>query len=348
MATKNSRLFIIVGLGSIGKKHAEFFFSKENQFIFIDPSSEIQKWKKDKFNFTNCYLFRSINSAKKTIKKINLPKIGIISNWGTQHYDSLIHLYNFGIKNFFIEKPISNSINSLDHLLELSKQNKIRFIGGFGWRYSEIPKKINDLSNNYLGGSPKIINFNGGAFGIVTNGIHYLDLAISIFNSYPIDVISSLKNDLINPRQKNLNFFEGSAIWNFSNKKKLIINATNHSSVRPTAEIICPKGKIRINEDMSLSIFQRDENEIKQDPRIIRLGIPNENKNLKFKPNYNTGFNKLVDTLLDEKNKNLDSNREIIATRSIIYALIASLTKKNQIINKTLPKKYYYKKWMIS
>ena len=63
-----------------------------------------------------------------------------------------------------------------------------------------------------------MISVNGGAAGIVTNGIHYLDLAISIFNSSPKSVFSNLFSSSINPRSSDLDFWEGTAYFNFTQK----------------------------------------------------------------------------------------------------------------------------------
>ena len=91
-------------------------------------------------------------------------------------------------------------------------------------------KGMLEISKKKLGGLPTLMCVNGGAMGIVTNGIHYLDLAISIFQSHPKYVISDLRNMKINPRSKALDFWEGSATWGFKNNKQLSINTSNFSN----------------------------------------------------------------------------------------------------------------------
>ena len=346
MSQNEPHLLIIVGLGSIGKRHAEYFHSSNAVMLFIDPSDEVKNWKKKTFK-NNCQLFKSINSAESFIKKSDLPKFGIISNWGTQHYDSVLSLLSLGVKKFFIEKPIANSIYKIDQLLNLSLENNINYICGFTWRYSGLYEKINEIARNKLGGSPVIINYTGGAFGIVTNGIHYLDLTISLFDAYPKKITSCLGSSSINPRSDDLEFYDGTAVFEFEKNRRLILNASNDSSVSPTAEIICPQGKIKINEDMSLTIYKRDEKEIKNDPRIIRLGKAHKIDNLKFTPDYQNGFKLLAMKLFSNLPMN-NPERELIATRCIIYSLIASKLNKSIQLDSSLPQKYYEKNWMIS
>jgi predicted dehydrogenase len=346
MNQNDSYLLIIIGLGSIGKRHAEYFSSPNATMVFIDPSEKVKIWKKEHF-IKNCKLYKSINSAKNYIDNINLPKFGIISNWGTQHYDSVVSLEKLGVKNFLIEKPIANSIYKIDELHNLSLKNNVNYICGFGWRYSGLFEKINDIAVNKLGGRPSILNYNGGAFGIVTNGIHYLDLAISLFDSYPKKVISSLRSSNINPRNDKLEFYDGTAVFEFKKNRRLILNASNESSVSPTAEVICPLGKIKVNEDMSLTVYKRNEKEIEQDPRVIRLGKAYKLKNVKYNPNYKNGF-KLLATQLFSKIPTHNPERELVATKFIIYSLTASLLNKSISTDSNIPKKYYKKNWMIS
>ena len=158
-----------------------------------------------------------------------------------------------------------------------------------------------------------------------------------------------MKNNKINPRSKDLDFWQGVSSWLFADNKNLTISSSNQSSVAFTIQIICPTGKIVINEDMSVSVYKRNELEIKNDPRIIRLGIPERHKNLDYIPNYSTVSEKLISPLLDIEDSNIISGeREIAATKCILYALISSKLNKKILINENVSEKLYKKEWMIS
>ncbi len=345
---KKSYFIVIVGLGSIGRRHAEYFSSIKGEMIFIDPSKTVFTWaketKEDKYK-----IFKNIEDAKPYIVKNNLPKIAVISNLGHQHYSSVLELYDMGFKNFFIEKPVVNALYQIDKLTSMIIDGKINIVTGFGWRYSGLPEKITNISKLHLGGVPLLINMVGGAFGMVTNGIHYLDLAVSIFNSNPLSVISDLDSQNINPRSNKLDFWEGSSVWNFPDGKKLIINASNQSSVSSIIQVICPKGKIVINEDMSVSTYKRDDIEIAKDPRVTRLGKPVKLNELNFKPDKSKVYDILFLPLFEMDKKMLTSvEREMIATKSIIYSLISSSLEQKLNINDDVDEKYYNMEWMIS
>lgn len=338
--------FIILGLGSIGKHHAKFLSTYKGQLICIDPNTTAKNWVQDNFEPDKALSFSSLQEAEEHISSSPLKKIGVISNWGTQHYQSILDLKMLKIKNLYVEKPIANSLAALDAINDMSDQ--LNFIGGFQNRYTNIIERIHQISLNELGGLPTMMTVNGGAAGMVTNGVHFVDLSISIFGEDPLSVISNLSSSNINPRSKELDFWEGSASWQFSNNRNLTINFTNQSSVGRTAEIFCPKGKIKINEDMSLDIFQRDEAEILADNRIIRLGAVTQKNSNSIEPNSDQLFSRIFSPFLQDDNDSFNIDRELIATKAMIYALIASKKERKLFLSEKPDINWYEYQWKIS
>ena len=340
-----SHQFIILGLGSIGKRHAEFLSSYNGELVCIDPNPEARKWVTDNIQSPAC-VFSSLQEAQAHITSSSLKKIGIVSNWGTLHFQSILDLKALKIKNLYVEKPIANSLRALDALGEMSDQ--LQIIGGFQNRYTNISESIHRISEDELGGLPTMMTVSGGAAGMVTNGVHFLDLSISIFGSNPIAVVSNLSSSSINPRSQELDFWEGSASWEFSGNRYLAINFTNLSSVRQTAEIFCPKGKIRINEDMSMNIFQRSESEILADNRIIRLGTARKKDSDPIAPIGDQLFSRIFLPLFQEDRSHYNNDRELSATKAMIFALIASKKEKKVFLSEQPEKNWYEYEWQIS
>ena len=324
MNTQNNYQFIILGLGSIGKRHAEFLNGFQGELVCVDPSKEARDWAESTFQGSS-NVFASLEGATEKIKNSSLKKVGVISNWGTLHYVSAKALIELGVINLYIEKPIANSLQAIDGLKNIN--SNVKLIGGFQNRYTKIFETVHKISEEKLGGPPAMIVINGGAAGMVTNGIHFLDLAISIFNKYPTSVVSNLTSLNINPRSKDLDFWEGSASWNFDNNQLLTINFTNSSSVRQSSEIFCPNGKIKINEDMTIDIFERDQEEMLADNRVIRLGTATRTNQSSIKPDGDKLFERIFEPLFDER-VSVNRERELIATQAMIYALIANQMEK--------------------
>ena len=340
-------LFLIVGVGSIGKHHAKYIASIKQKFILIDPDINVLVWAKSQFK-NNFHFFTSIPEAHNYVNNEKCNRIAIISNWGTQHFKTLTKLNDMGIKKFFIEKPIVNCMADLNTLSHLVKNNHVQLMSNFKWRNSGLYEKILKISKEHLGGDPSLISISGGAFGIVTNGIHYLDMAFSIFKSEPKSVVSDLINQNINPRSSELDFWEGSATWSFKNGRKLSINSSNQSSIAPDVQIICPKGKIVIHRDMSISAFRRDQLEINENPAITRLGVTKQIKEINFKPKIKNVNSYLINSLYQNNLDELITMRDISVTKNMLYCLASSALSKKLDLNEKLPNKYYHFQWKIS
>ena len=348
MSIKSKKyLFSIVGLGSIGKAHAKNVSGLASELVLVDPSEDARAWAENYFE-GKAKIYESLDSASEYIARSKSHKIGIVSTWGTLHQETFQSLFEMGFKKFFIEKPLSNSLKSLDEIKELVIKHELRLVAGFQSRYAGLSEYIKKVSSQELGGPPSLIAMSGGAFGMVTNGIHYLDLAISIFNDYPDSVFSDLNSSNINPRSKELDFWEGSSTWSFSQNRSVTISATNLSSVRQVVEIYCPRGRIRINEDMTLSVFKRDPKEVEQDNRIIRLGKAVQDDGLGFSPDYKDYHLKMLSPLMDNGVQPPAIEREIIATKSIIYSLISSRLQRKLSMNHQPADDLYSFPWKIS
>ena len=93
-------LYCIVGLGSIGKNHAVYFSNLQGELIFIDPDEETYSWANKNIKKDFKY-YKAINLIGDDFNLNDFFSVAIISNWGNQHYSSLIELKNLGVKNFF-------------------------------------------------------------------------------------------------------------------------------------------------------------------------------------------------------------------------------------------------------
>ena len=320
---------LLIGAGSVGKKHAKNMVNIFDHLTIVDNNKSALEWCSENLT-SNISVFESLDLALNSIEKSE-DTLCTISNWGIDHDTSFFQSFEAGIKKFYIEKPFANSLTKIKKIKDIVKKNNLNVASGFHHRHSNLLKKIDYISNTYLGGPPSLINVYGGANCIVTNGIHFLDLACSIFNSYPISVFSNLNEDKINPRSKRLGFWDGIATWSFLERKFINIAFTNFSSVRLLCDIICPKGKINISIDGVMNFYVRDDEEIKNDPRIIRTGdvfkseIINDWEPSQFIENTK----EIIKSVASDKIE-YDIHRETVATECLIGALISN--EKNCLI----------------
>ena len=340
---------LIIGVGSVGKKHALKLSKIANKIYVVDPDEETLKWCQKNIE-TQLSYFSNINDVFFENSDEAKSCVGVISNWGTDHYDTFLKLTERNIKKIYMEKPFANSLKKIDQISKFVSENQIDIVSGFQLRHSKLNDKLKKISDNYLGGDPSLITVDGGANCIVTNGIHFVDLACSIFQSYPDHVFSKLNKDLINPRSKGLGFWEGFSSFSF-NERRLDISFSNRSSIRLTCKVFYKHGYITILDKgnfVEVNVYKRDNNEVKNDPRITRTGQGQLIKDFDFSSHSTSNtFKDLVNSLFD-KNVNFDIDRETIATKCILSSLISS--KEEKLIKLPLDYNniYYDTDWPIS
>jgi len=213
--TGNSMRVIIVGLGSIGKRHVRILKSIKNTSIFYFPSN---KTKIDN-EFIKKYNIELIYSLDECIAKN--PDFVIISNPTPFHIDFAIFFAENKIP-IIIEKPLSYSLKNVNKLKKIVENNSLPFLVGFQFRHHPLYITANEIIKE--GRLGEILAFNGyvGQYlpdwrpnqeyshttsaikelggGVVFDISHEIDIAVSIMGKVHevvsvIDKISSLKID---------------------------------------------------------------------------------------------------------------------------------------------------------
>ncbi|MBL75314.1 MAG: hypothetical protein CL763_00055 [Chloroflexi bacterium] len=125
---------LIVGFGSIGKRHMRNILSKKNMNIII-----CSKRKDLKFQEKNIKIVKTLDQgiAEK-------PDIAFVTNETSYHISAATKLANAGI-DLFIEKPLSSSENGIKQLKKIIKQKRIITLIGCDHRFHPCLKKIKDI-----------------------------------------------------------------------------------------------------------------------------------------------------------------------------------------------------------
>jgi len=125
---------LIVGYGSIGKRHMRNILSKKNMNIII-----CSKRKDLKFQEKNIKIVKTIDQgiAEK-------PDMAFITNETNYHISVATKLANAGI-DLFIEKPLSSSENGIKQLKKIIKQKGIITLIGCDHRFHPCLKKIKEI-----------------------------------------------------------------------------------------------------------------------------------------------------------------------------------------------------------
>jgi len=126
---------LVVGYGSIGKRHIENLSKLSNMKILVCSKRKYDDFLKTK----NCVL---INSLDDCIKE--KPNFAIVCNETTLHIKTATKLARAGI-HLFIEKPLSNSLKGIKELLKLTRKKKLVTMIGYNFRFHPSIKMIKKI-----------------------------------------------------------------------------------------------------------------------------------------------------------------------------------------------------------
>ena len=146
--------FLIVGLGSIGKRHILNLKRngiKNSNISGVDPRI-------DRINET-----KKIHDIEKCYKNLNEIKnfhfdAAIICSPTSLHISQAIILANNKV-NIFIEKPLNHNLNKVDTFKKIVKKNKLKVLITYPFRFSRHGMKLKEVvKENKLG---KVLFFRG-------------------------------------------------------------------------------------------------------------------------------------------------------------------------------------------
>ena len=263
---------LLVGCGSIGKKHLQELLPVFDSVTVVDINEDSLSWAKTEGN-GRVATFNSLDAVSAEIS--NSPfDIAVIANWGPDHVKTIRELLSFGQRNFVSEKPLADSIADVRAI-----GDEVRSVGGKLWinltrRFSGLQAGIEKLATQHNLGSLQSINVVGGARCFATNGIHYLDFANFMFGERAETVMADLATQNINPRHESLAFYEGTAVYKYSDCRRFTISLNNASSINEYAQLLwCDaEGVLSPNGDFVLRL--RDADEIAKYPSVTRTGNP--------------------------------------------------------------------------
>lgn len=221
-------LALVVGYGSIGKRHVVQLEKQCHRIWVVDPR-DVQGEIPD-----NATSYRSLNELKLNNHE---RKLGVIANWGPNHLETLKELAQMGISDLILEKPMTTSLSELLELQILRDRFGLNIFVNQGWNYSNFYRLVSKTQEAYALGTPKAIWSIGGARCVSTAGSHIFHVANRLFDSPAISYTAALNFQKINPRSELLDYVDGSASIEYESGAKLGMNFTNQSSLEGMTSI---------------------------------------------------------------------------------------------------------------
>lgn len=125
---------IFFGLGSIGRKHVEILKKNFPEIKLVAYRSGVKLSRIE--GVTNIYALTDIDFSS--------FDIAFICNPTNLHYSTAIYCLDKGIKNIFIEKPLSHNLEDLDELLIYANKGRNIYVG-HNLRFNETLLKLKEI-----------------------------------------------------------------------------------------------------------------------------------------------------------------------------------------------------------
>lgn len=134
---------LLVGLGSIGKRHLRNIIALGNNDISIVSRLGLLP---DEFKDFNVF-----QTVSKALEK-TLFDVAIVCVPTAQHVQIFQELLEAKVQSIYLEKPVSHNYESIDNVISLVKSNQARVAVGFDMHYDLGLQKVKELlSSNIIG-----------------------------------------------------------------------------------------------------------------------------------------------------------------------------------------------------
>jgi len=129
---------MVIGCGSIGRRHMKNLIDlKVDEVIGVDLNEEYCEWVRENLSL------RTYNDLNKALEE-EKPNGVLICTPPNSHVKlaKIVTKYN---SHLFIEKPISDTLEGIDELIEIVDKNKIKCTVGYNLRFNKGIQKIKKI-----------------------------------------------------------------------------------------------------------------------------------------------------------------------------------------------------------
>ena len=256
-------------------------------------------------------------------KELNSEILAVVSTPADSHLFYFEKLVGRGVKYYYIEKPLAQSLGDVNKIKKLSETGNIKIASGFYNSFISPVVNYNKYQNRYNLGNLCSVKAYGGNNDLSAFGIHIIDLANVLFDSDPINIIANINGTTINPRGEKYFYHGGSIILEYANMQELTISYHSDSLISNRVQLIFKYGLIEFEyidkTNMRIYSIQNKEEDIpiyKHQRAQLVDEIP-----LSF--DWKLYFSQIFVNIING-NHYPDLNRNVTATNSLIGSLISN------------------------
>lgn len=263
----------LIGYGSVGHRHAQCLAHRFTSLAIIDQNPHAREVAKA--HFPQALVLPETADLWRLDWAWDQVLV-VIATWGPSHYRIFRECTAHGVRRVVCEKPLADSLYEGWLMLQQAKEMDVTLGVNHTLRFLGVDAGLQSLIDEHGLGAPQAAVIHGGASGLVTNGIHFVDLALSLFGAAPETVVSTAVGEAINPRSPTLKFYGGTAVWTFRDGREVVISFSNRSSVFPIATFYFQNTLIHLHNRTFAEVYSRDAESIEKSTQITRTGPATE------------------------------------------------------------------------
>ena len=260
---------LLVGYGSIGRYHAEVLNAMCSPLVIVDGKEDAR------------LRAREAMPAARTLESLadldglalDAETLAVIATWGPSHASLFHELVDRGVRRIFCEKPMANSVAEAGRMVERANREGVALGVHHFLRFARFAPALLDFAAAQGLGEPVAVVVEGGAACLLTNGLHWIDFATTLFGTPPQRVVSTARSQPINPRSPDLMLYGGTSVWSFGDGREAVISLNDRSSVTATARIYFRDAVAETDKGAErVTVLRRDPAAVERYPAVTRIG----------------------------------------------------------------------------
>jgi predicted dehydrogenase len=208
---------ILIGCGSVGKKHLNLLSRVSHEVLVIDPKEPDLTGIKG-----NVSWFPTLDDV--VPEKFDLI---VIATWSDSHLELFEKTLRFSPTGVLVEKPLSNSVASCERIKQLATENDIQIRCNFTRANCNLTDEIQAFFYLQSDQLRRIEWRSDDSACLMTTGLHWLNLAENLFQGEAVSCTGKLTLSNNNPRSNHLKFLHGELMFDFTQKRCLYMNTTS-------------------------------------------------------------------------------------------------------------------------
>ncbi len=319
---------VLFGYGSIGRRHGAVLAETVKELAIVDTTVAARE--RAAVAHPTATVFDGLESFRRSSWN-PASTLAVIATWGPSHAELFHALVDGGIRRILCEKPMAVSVHAAHEMVQRAERKGVSMAVHHFMRYGGLVHALERFATEHQLGDPVSLVVEGGAAGIVTNGIHWIDLAAGIFHSQPHQVISTVYGEPINPRSPDVQLYGGSVTWTFDGGRETVVTFNNCSSISMMGRVFYRDAIIEIDDELNVVARGRDMKAVAQFPSITRTGPVVADLFRGQLPGMSSladGMKAALSEVQHGKNVTVPGSAGVAAVSSCVGALLASRKKE--------------------